>query len=51
MRFLVTDVPSIHIVEYETRLKEIDEKLHDFDDTVAELIIDLGESNSDDKQN
>ena len=48
-RFLATNVTSIHIHTYESRLKEIRDKLDIFDDAVTDLLVDLNEENADDK--
>ena len=47
--FLATDVASIHIHTYESRLKEIRDMLGTFNETVDELIVDLNEDNAEDK--
>ena len=47
--FLATDVASIHLHTYESRLKEIREELKVFNGVVDELIVDLDENNADDK--
>ena len=48
-RFLASNVTSIHIHRYESRLKEIRDKFDTFDDATAELLVDLNEQDSDDK--
>ena len=48
-RFLAVNVTSIHIHTYESRLKEIRDKLDTFDDATADLLVDLNEENADDK--
>ena len=48
-RFTATDVTSIHVKDYRSRLKEISDKLDDLDDVVGELIVDLDEENAEDK--
>ena len=47
--FLATDVTSIHLHTYESRLKEIRDELKEFNGAVDELIVGLDEENSDDK--
>ena len=47
--FLATDITSIHLHTYESRLKEIRDILGTFNEAVDELIVDLNEENDDDK--
>ena len=49
--FVANDVTSMDIQNYESRLKEIRDKLHSYDDAVADLIVDLDENNEEDKVN
>ena len=48
-RFVAEDVTHMDIDTYESRLKEIRDKLDAFDDAVTDLIVDLDENNADDK--
>ena len=49
--FNANDVTSMDIQNYESRLKEIRDKLHSYDDAVADLIVDLDENDENDKVN
>ena len=48
-RFLAINVTSIDIHTYESRLKEVRDKLDNFDDAIADLLVDLNEENAEDK--
>ena len=49
MKFVANNVTIIDIHIYDTRLKEIRDKLDTYEDAVEELIFDLDENNADDK--
>ena len=48
-RFVADDVTHMDVDTYESRLREIRDKLDAFDDAVTDLIVDLDENNADDK--
>ena len=49
-RFTADTLTSIHVPEYRDRLKEIRNKLDDYDDAVSDVIVDLDEEEATDKQ-